>query len=209
MKTLLSKVFLILLCLSISTYAVNASEMNTNNDNFHHISDGGADAQVVLYVFTNLLCGHCAKLSIDTLPKLKKQYTESQLRVVYIDMPYSQLKISVAAHSLLHQTVDDQQAINLSLFLYKNQGKWKTNEDLKKFAVLAGISSANVDLAMHNTKLHNRIVSDAKKYSKQLDISGTPTLFLVPKGSELSKQSKRINGAVEVEVLKDAIDELL
>lgn len=208
MKIKQLKLLFIALCLSASFFGTNLAQ---EHGKFTPLEVGNANAPVILYDFFAFSCGHCGTLYNTVLTKLKNDLVKQGLvKIVYIHYPIYP-PLDFFAHSVLATTTNTDTAVRFMSSIFANQQKWATsdnpNDIAKNYALLVGISQQQIAQATDNEHLIKWFENIRKEY-KDLDIKGTPTLFLVKNGDPITKYKRKFVGTVSYTELTNAIQEI-
>jgi len=149
---------------------------------------GKADAKVKVEEFFSLTCSHCAAFAQETFPEIKAKLIDTgKLRWIFRDFPLDQVALTAAmvAHYLPPDRYEP-----FVLALLASQDRWafaqgiNHNDELWKFAALAGMSKDSFDKAVSDTALRTWILKEQNAAQKQWGIDSTPSF--VVNGKEYS-----------------------
>lgn len=141
---------------------------------------GQADAPITIIEYASMTCSHCAHFSNDVLPELKKKWIETgKARLVMRPFPLDQVALRA---EMLARCLPPERYYPMIETLFKTQEKWAVAGDwraaLERTARLAGVSSKEFDSCLANKALEDEIVQSRLTASTQLNVTGTPTLFI-------------------------------
>jgi protein-disulfide isomerase len=149
-------------------------------------SMGKADAKITVIEYASLTCPHCAHFHKDILPRIKAQFVDNgQVRIIFRDFPFD--KIALSAAMLARCAPADRYFTYLSTF-FGTQSNWISAPDpvkaLGQTARLGGMSEAQVDACLKNSKLQESVVQSRFDAEKNFKIQSTPS-FVINNGAEL------------------------
>ncbi|QNT79074.1 thioredoxin domain-containing protein [Entomobacter blattae] len=143
------------------------------------IAFGSKEAEVVVEEWYSLTCIHCAKFSSDTFPKVKSQLIDTgKIRYVFKEFPLD--KVALTA-SMVALSLPEKHYLPFISLLLSTQDKWvfkrdvNPEEELKRMAILAGMSGEEFDKTIHNTALQEAILNEQNKAEKDYKIDSTPS----------------------------------
>lgn len=148
------------------------------------IGPSAQKAVVTLTEFADFLCGHCRE-SYLYLKAFK--ITNPQIRVEYFSFPLDQCKTTRATCALTRATYcaeKQNQGWNIHNLIFKNQNKFKNAKSdkhtLKKLQNLSAALNLNWDVLNKCTQSAATVtmLNDQIKAGKQMEIKGTPSLFI-------------------------------
>ena len=147
----------------------------------------GAEAPTRMYLFTSLVCPHCATFHKDILPEIQKKYLAPQLgQIVIVDMLMNKPNLMGA---MLLRCVPAEKTEQIENILYKNQRHWAFDEDkarayLGEIALRNGMSAGDFETCLNNKDLENSLIKEQERFSKLYGVSRMPTL-LVPQNESV------------------------
>jgi protein-disulfide isomerase len=158
---------------------------------------GEADAPITIVEYASMTCPHCAHFENEVLPELKKKWIDTgKAKLVMRPFPLDQVALRA---EMLARCLPPERYYPMIETLFKTQEKWAVQDwrpALERIARLAGVNSKEFDTCLKNKTLEDEVVQSRLTASTQLDIKGTPTLFV---------DGKKFEGPPTVE----ALDELL
>jgi protein-disulfide isomerase len=150
---------------------------------------GPADGVVVIE-YGSLTCPHCAVFSMETLPKLKKDYVDTgKVRFVFREFARNTLDV---AGFVLARCLGDDKTLAADELLFATQDKWafvdKPLEPLIAAMRATGMTKDQATQCLNNQKLADGVVAIAKRAGDEIKLSGTPTFVIDGKvyGGELT-----------------------
>lgn len=163
---------------------------------------GKADAPVTIYEYSSLGCPHCASFHADTFPRIKKEYIDTgKAKLVLRDFP---LGGAAMAAAMIARCSGEQKYFGFIEMLFRSQEDWagadKPIDALKKVARFGGMTPADVDQCLANTKLFETLKQRTRDYQVKYDVEATPTFWI---------GDVRIPGAFGYEDFKKVLDEAL
>jgi protein-disulfide isomerase len=157
---------------------------------------GAADAPVTLIEYASVTCAHCAAFNRDILPGLKTKYIDTgKVRYVYREYLTPPENVS-AAGSLLARCAGRDKYFQMVDTIMRAQPEMfadNTTDDalpvLRRIGQSAGLSAAEVDRCMTDSKGLLRIQAEMKVYDKAYHIgdNGTPAFYVNGKQVERTK----------------------
>lgn len=159
---------------------------------------GQADAPITIVEYASMTCPHCAHFANEVLPELKKKWIDTG-KAKLVMRPFPLDPVALRAE-MLARCLPPERYYPMVETLFKTQEKWAVAQDwraaLERVARLAGVSDKEFDACLANKALEDEIVQSRLTASTQLDVNGTPTLFV---------NGKKFEGPPTVQ----ALDELL
>ncbi|MSO91341.1 MAG: DsbA family protein [Acetobacteraceae bacterium] len=145
-------------------------------------SVGRADAKVVVEEYFSLTCSHCAHFAKTVLPQVKSDLVEKGVvRLIYRDFPLDQVALTAAA---VARALPEARYDAFIAALFASQDRWafargiNHNEELWKFAALAGMSRATFDSTVADEALKAAILAAQDAAAKKHKISSTPSFII-------------------------------
>lgn len=142
---------------------------------------GNPQAAVKVDEYFSLTCPHCARFAKETLPQIHKELIDpGKLYYVYQDFPLDQVALMAA---MVARSLPPERYEPFILALLATQDRWafargvNNTDELRKMAVLAGMSPATFDATIADTKLRDAILAQQDVASKQLHVDSTPTFI--------------------------------
>ena len=149
----------------------------------HDRALGDPKAKVVLIEYAAPSCPVCARFNSDTFPRLKKEYIDTG-KVYYVFRLFPLRPDDGAAEKIARCLPEDKYFDFIDL-LFRNQPKWDVEfgvQDVHAGLVLvgrmAGMSEAQVDKCMTDTKEDGIINQVAEDGQTKYGITGTPTIIV-------------------------------
>lgn len=137
---------------------------------------GAENPKVIIIVFSDYACSHCARFAIEAEKRIIENYG-SVVKLVFRDFPVlgeSSYKAALAANCALEQG----KFWEYHYMLFERQNEWKSNETLfYSYAEELGLNSTQFRECLDSEKYREEIekdVEDAKSYG----VTGTPTFFV-------------------------------
>ena len=162
---------------------------------------GNPDAPITIVEYASLTCPHCAHVTNDVLPELKKKWIDTgKAKLILRDYPLDEPALRAAM--IARCAPPDRYYAFVDTF-FGSQEKWVTARDyrdaLARLVKLGGMSREEFDQCLKNTTLENKIVEGRLIASKELDVNSTPTFFI---------NGTKFTGAPTVEEFDKAISAL-
>jgi protein-disulfide isomerase len=141
---------------------------------------GDPNAPITIIEYASMTCPHCAHFAHDVLPELKKKWIDTgKVKLVFRDFP---LDSEAVRASMIARCAPPDRFYAFVETFFTDQDKWVTAPDfqgvLTRFAELGGMSKAQVDKCLADSKLEDRILNSRLVASKDLDVNATPTFFI-------------------------------
>lgn len=167
---------------------------------------GEKDAPVTLIEFSDFQCPFCRKFVEDAFPQLKKEYIDTgKVKLVYRDYPLPFHTMATPAAEGGECAKEQGKFWQYHDILFQEQAKKGngtvefTVDDLKKWAVQAGVNGNTFNQCLDSGKYKDEVAKDFADGEKA-GVSGTPTTFI---------NGTPIVGAQPFAALKTVIDEEL
>ncbi len=141
---------------------------------------GNPKSKVTVIEYASLTCPHCAHFQEVEYPKLKKNYIDNgKIKYVYRDYPLDGLAMGAA---LIARCAPGDRGATLIDMMFKNQRDWagseKPIEALRGYALLAGMTSPEVDACLKNEAILKDIQDVQQKATTLYKVDATPTFFV-------------------------------
>lgn len=141
---------------------------------------GDAKAKLTVIEYASLTCPHCADFAISVWPQVKKNYIDTgKIRFVFRDYPLDQLAM---AGAMLARCAPGDRGKNMIELMFKKQQDWvrapQPLEPLKQYALLSGMSAADVDACLKNEALLKIIKEEQNKATSLYKVQATPTFYI-------------------------------
>jgi protein-disulfide isomerase len=161
---------------------------------------GQADAPITIVEYASMTCPHCAHFENEVLPELKKKWIDTgKAKLVMRPFPLDQVALRA---EMLARCLPPERYNPMIETLFKTQEKWAVQDwrpALGRTARLAGVSNKEFDACLANKALEDEIVQSRLAASTQLDINGTPTIFV---------NGKKFEGPPTVQALDEVLSDL-
>ncbi|MGD9615452.1 MAG: DsbA family protein [Alphaproteobacteria bacterium] len=140
---------------------------------------GQADAPITIIEYASLTCSHCADFHNDVVPELKQKWLDSgKAKLVLRPFPLDQVALRA---EMLARCLPPERYYPMIETLFKAQEKWAVQQwrpALERIARFAGVGNTEFEACLANKALEDEIVQSRLTASTQLDITGTPTIFV-------------------------------
>ena len=160
---------------------------------------GNASASVDLIVYSAFTCSHCAEFHLDTLSKIQKEYVETgKVRLVLRDFPLD--KASLAA-STIARAQDQETYLKLAHAYYKDYEGITNHENplehIKKLSLDLGLKKDEIERALSNKALEDKILNGVVHGLTHYKIEATPTVIVGDKIINHAPDYKELKGVIE------------
>ena len=170
-----------------------------NNQLPEDIIFGSPDAPLDVIVYGAFTCSHCAQFHLDIIPILQKEYVHSgKIRLITRDFPMD--KASLAA-TVIARSGNRETYLRLAHTFFEKHESIIDHKNpldyIKQIAVDAGMSRAQVDRALANKALEDKVLNGVVYALNHYKIEATPTVIV---------GKTTINYAPELDELKETIE---
>tara|TARA_B110000037_G_C16905930_1_gene418163 strand:+ start:175 stop:765 length:591 start_codon:yes stop_codon:yes gene_type:complete len=193
MKKIVSILFIIIISFTTNLSAEDSKSVK-------RISEGNANAKIIIIAYESLTCGHCADFHKNVYPNLKQDFIEKGL--VKIEFRHFPLDIAAFNASKIGQCKNDGNPDLLNI-LFSGQKKWargKTPEEtkiyLKKFLKDEDIS-VDFEKCLNDKAIEDFILNDRIEGVKKFKVNATPTIIINDKKFEKALNYKNIKKYLE------------
>ena len=141
----------------------------------------GNEAPTRMYLFTSLVCPHCAQFHRNILPIIQEKYLNThKTQLVVVDMLMNKPNLMGA---MLIRCAPADKTEKIETALYDNQKIWALDEDkarayLAEVARYNGISAGEFETCLANKELEKTIVTDQERMARLYDVKRMPTLLV-------------------------------
>ena len=170
------------------------------------LSDGNANAKVIVKVFSSLTCPACANFHSEIYYDLKKDFIDAGL-VRFEHHPFPLDLAALNAEIILRCNDKDEKKFELLGVIYKKQNLWaigsdinKINESIKKIGSKFNMKDEKMNNCLKNDKSQDEILNQRIEAQKKYKIQSTPTIFI---------NEKKYSGKVNYKQFKKAIEKNL
>jgi protein-disulfide isomerase len=146
------------------------------------ISQGNANAPLVLMEFADFQCPACGQFARFSKPLVKDYMDNGTVRFVWYDFPLVQLHKNAVLASRAGRCANEQnQFWAFHDVVFTNQSRWSESDDaadhFAEYAEQAGLDGGAFNQCLRSEK-YQKEVSESFQLGTTLGVSGTPTLFL-------------------------------
>ena len=170
------------------------------------LSDGNANAKVIVKVFSSLTCPACANFHSEIYYDLKKDFIDAGL-VKFEHHPFPLDLAALNAEIILRCNNKEEKKFELLGIIYKKQNLWavgsdinKINESIKKIGSEFNMKDEKMNNCLKNDKSQDEILNQRIEAQKKYNIQSTPTVFI---------NEKKYSGKVNYKQFKKAIEKNL
>ena len=167
------------------------------------LSDGNADAKVIVKVFSSLTCPACANFHSEIYYDLKKDFIDTGV-VKFEHHPFPLDLAALNAEIILRCGVIDEKKFELLGAIYKKQNSWavgsdinKINDSIKKIGLEFNMKDEKMNNCLKDDKSQDEILNQRIEAQKKYKIQSTPTIFI---------NEKKYSGKVNYKQFKKAIE---
>lgn len=191
---------------NIFVKSANANEINgINDERIAPRTIGNEDAEVKMYVFSSLTCGHCAEFHVKALKEIEKKYVDTgKVFFTYIDFPLDKQGV---AGAMIARCVPVENYFSFLNILFKNQSKWaykrNAQDVVSEYAALQGLSKADVRNCLSDKVLQKSIIDGRDSNMKKYKITSTPTTLI------LKGDKKEVIVGADKRAVEAALDKML
>lgn len=150
---------------------------------------GRADAKLVVKEWFSLTCTHCAAFAMHTFPEVKAKLIDTgRIRYEFYDFPFDQVALMAAE---VARALPAERYEPFIMALLGNQQRWafaegvNPQEELRKMALLAGLSPAGFTRAITDPAIQARVMADYNYGANTYQVDSTPTFVF---GKEVYRQ---------------------
>ncbi len=200
----------------ILAYASSAETVNTDVRLHGTISTttgstiiGSPSAPITIVEFGDYQCHQCYNWFHNTKPSIFQNYVDTgKVNLVFVDLAFLGRDSPKAAQAS-YCAEDQGKYWEYHNQLYNSQESqidngWANSERLKSFAFSLGLDSELFDSCLDSGKYTKRVQSNIAE-AKKLDVSGTPTFFIIgPNG-----QQEKLVGAQPYSVFTQVLDSMI
>jgi protein-disulfide isomerase len=159
---------------------------------------GSPSAPVTIINYSSMTCPHCADLSTETMPMVKKEWIDTgKAKYVYRDLAWDNLALGMAK---VVRCAAPTQRLALAEAMFASQKDIVLNpnplDGIKKISMLAGLDGAKVDACVKDAELQKQVLDEKETAMQKLNVKGTPTLFV---------NGTRVDGFVPYKDLKKTL----
>ena len=142
------------------------------------VVEGSKDAPITIIEYASMTCPHCAQFHNQVYAKLKKPYIETgKVKFILREFPFGDV---AAGAFMLGRCVAEEKRAPLLDEMFATQPVWSANPvpELLKLSKQAGMSEDEFNKCLGNQELLNNIISVKEHGVKNLNVRGTPTIFI-------------------------------
>jgi protein-disulfide isomerase len=144
---------------------------------------GAPDAPITIIEYASLTCPHCAKLHIETMPRLKAEYIDTgKLKLVFRDFPLDRIALNAA---MLARCAGPERFFTFIDVFFAQQANWLRGNSadqimgsLRRLARTGGMTEAAMDACLANTEMQNAVLSQSMTGEREHKVQSTPTLVI-------------------------------
>ena len=166
---------------------------------------GNLDAKVTVVEYASSTCPHCANFHVNTYPKLKETYIDTN-KIRFVLRPYVLNVLDAVVFMLAYKAGETSTNgyYEIITAYMKTQSQW-ANSEAPRDAILEiakqyGFTEKSFDEVLTNQELFKGMERLREQASKEFDMHGTPSFYV---------NGKMLSGNRSFEDLAGAIDPLL
>ncbi len=143
---------------------------------------GSPNAPITMVEFGDYQCSNCHRYFKETEHMILKDYVETgKVKIIFVDFPFIGPD-SITAAQAAHCADDQGKFWEYHDEVYSNwNGEntgWAITDNLKKFASNIGLDQKIFDQCLDSKKYEQKVKTNFD-IGRQLDVSGTPTFFII------------------------------
>lgn len=144
---------------------------------------GAENAPITMIEYASLTCPHCAKLHVETMPRLKAEYIDTgKLKLVFRDFPLDRIALNAA---MLARCAGPERFFTFLDVFFTQQANWlrgtsgeQIMASLRRLARTGGMTEAAMDACLANTEMQNAVLTQAMTGEREHKVQATPTLVI-------------------------------
>ncbi|GBQ11615.1 thiol:disulfide interchange protein [Komagataeibacter rhaeticus] len=141
---------------------------------------GNPQARVRVEEWFSLTCTHCARFAAEIFPEVRSRLIDTgKVYYIFRDFPLDQVALTA---SMVARSLPPERYEPFVLALLSSQDHWafgktpeESQEEIRKMAALAGMSSDVFQQTIHDDTLRHAIMDEEDRAQAQYKIDGTPT----------------------------------
>lgn len=158
------------------------------------ISQGAANAPVVMMEFADFQCPGCGQFARFSKPLVKDFIDNGMVRFVWYDFPLVQIHKNAVLASRAGRCANEQnQFWTYHDMVFANQSQWSESNDAADhfidYAQQAGLDRDAFSTCLRSDK-YQKEVSESAHFGETLGVTGTPTLIVNGKRVQETPQSR-------------------
>ena len=165
---------------------------------------GEKDSKITIEIYSSLTCPYCAKLHLEVLPGLIKNFTKNgEAKIILKDFP---LDLSALNAAKISRCVSKEKMVKFLDRIYLKQSEWtrgknilEINEKIKKISSNFGIGDQKFNSCLADEKNEELILQSRIEGSKKHSINSTPTIII---------NNKKYTGNYTVEDISKYIEKI-
>ncbi len=144
---------------------------------------GADNAPITMIEYASLTCPHCAKLHVETMPRLKSEYIDTgKLKLVFRDFPLDRIALNAA---MLARCAGPERFFTFLDVFFTQQPNWLRGNSpdqimgsLRRLARTGGMSEAAMDACLANPEMQNAVLQQSMTGERVHKVEATPTLVI-------------------------------
>ena len=144
---------------------------------------GADNAPITMIEYASLTCPHCAKLHVETMPRLKSEYIDTgKLKLVFRDFPLDRIALNAA---MLARCAGPERFFTFLDVFFTQQPNWLRGNSpdqimgsLKRLARTGGMTEASIDACLVNPEMQNAVLQQSMTGERVHKVEATPTLVI-------------------------------
>lgn len=145
---------------------------------------GNKNAPITIIEYAAPTCPHCAHFNQTVFPQLKADYIDTG-KVYYVFRVFPIAASDGAVESIARNCLPKDKYFQYIDMMFRNQDKWDPENGITdvrggiiQVGRIAGLSPAQIDQCMTDTKTQERINRNAEEASKKFDLHGVPAFIV-------------------------------
>jgi protein-disulfide isomerase len=160
---------------------------------------GLPSASVDMIVYGAFTCSHCAEFHLNVLPLIQKEFVDTgHVRLIVRDFPMD--KASLAASVIAHSQ-DRETYLQLAHLFFKDYEVIVDHENplehIKKLALSAGLTEKDIERALGNKALEEKVLNGVVHALTHYKIEATPTVIVGDKIISHAPEYKELKKVIE------------
>lgn len=204
-RKILAVFVVVISCFLLLFHMTKIGNTSEKIENLKGIVIGDDKAPVKIIVYSSLTCPHCATFHINTLPKIKKEYVDTdKVQIILKDFPLDLASLNAAK---LVKCAKGKEQLLLLDHIYENQEKWtkgidvdSINKNLVEIASKFNINSNQANKCLQDQDIEEDVLNSRINALKKYDINATPAVII---------NEKKLDGPSSFENIKKTLKKII